>query len=159
MQEWQRQTAWKTKLSQRYNGVGRRKRSNGTQLDGVTSLVSGSSRSAYEPRGRQPGDVHLQPVRLGDDPVYRAGVGLRSPLTGPLPEGILCEEVCGGQFAQFSCTGPYERLGDAREKVARLAVELALAVRPDEFSVQQFVPQPGAVPADEAVTDLLVPIE
>eukprot|EP01033_Poteriospumella_lacustris_P017824 gene17824-12773_t len=81
------------------------------------------------------------------------------PLTGPLPEGILCEEVCGGQFAQFSCTGPYERLGDAREKVARLAVELALAVRPDEFSVQQYVPQPGAVPADEAVTDLLVPIE
>jgi hypothetical protein len=36
---------------------------------------------------------------------------------------------------------------------------LALAVRPDEFSVQQYVTQPGAVPADEAVTDLLVPIE
>eukprot|EP01039_Chlorochromonas_danica_P014913 gene14913-17473_t len=109
--------------------------------------------------GGNPATCTFSQYRLGDDPVYRAGVGLRSPLTGPLPEGILCEEVCGGQFAQFSCTGPYERLGDAREQVARLAVELALAVRPDEFSVQQFVPQPGAVPADEAVTDLLVPIE
>lgn len=109
--------------------------------------------------GGNPATCTFSQYRLGDAAVYRAGVGLPSPLTGPLPEGIRCEEVSGGRFAQFSYTGPYERLGVAREQVARLAVELALAVRPDELSRQQYVTQPGAVPPDCAVTDLLVPIE
>lgn len=97
--------------------------------------------------------------RLGNDPVYRAGVGLPKPLLEPLPEGIFCEEVSGGKFAQFSFTGPYDQLGDAREKVAQLTVELALVTRPGEFCVQQYVTQPGSVPPDRAVTDLLVPVE
>lgn len=88
--------------------------------------------------------------------VYRAGFGLSAPPVD-LPEGMVYETFEGGKYARFVLTGPYTDLPAASGQVWNMVAEKKLAVR-DGFAIESYMNDPRVTPADELVTQILVPI-
>ena len=87
--------------------------------------------------------------------IYRAGFALEAPPT-ELPKGLSYELFPGGSYSKFTLTGPYAQLGPASGRVWQLVKEQKLDLR-DDFAIENYVNDPRATPADQLVTEILVP--
>ena len=87
--------------------------------------------------------------------VYRAGVALAAPPV-ELPEGLDCTEFSGGKYSRFVLTGPYSDLGRASGRVIEIISETKLPLR-DDYFIENYVNDPRKTPAEELITEILVP--
>lgn len=87
--------------------------------------------------------------------VYRAGVVLAAPPAN-LPEGPKHLEFSGGKFSRFVLTGPYEDLGPATTRVMEIIAETKLPLR-DDYFIENYVNDPRTTPAEQLITEILVP--
>ena len=91
----------------------------------------------------------------GAEQVYRAGFALEAP-PSQLPAGLSYELFPGGTYSKFTLTGPYTLLPQATGRVFDLVRELKLDVR-DDFNIENYVTDPRATPAEQLITEILVP--
>ncbi|HEY1985017.1 MAG TPA: GyrI-like domain-containing protein [Terracidiphilus sp.] len=87
--------------------------------------------------------------------VYRAGFALSAPPVD-LPEGLAYEEFHGGTYSQFMLTGPYTDLPAASGKAWNLVAEKNIPLRED-FAIENYANDPRTTPADQLVTQILLP--
>jgi len=86
--------------------------------------------------------------------IYRAGFALAAA-PEQLPEGLQYEKFAGGNYSRFVLTGPYTELPQASGRVWVIAGE-KIQVR-DDFAVENYVNDPRVTPADQLVTEILIP--
>ena len=85
--------------------------------------------------------------------VYRAGVSLSgTPVS--LPDGVEYMKFAGGKYSGFVLTGPYSDLAEASGRVAAIASGMDLR---DDYFIENYVNDPRTTPAEELVTEILVP--
>ena len=94
--------------------------------------------------------------KMGPPNVYRAGFALAAP-PKELPEGLQYEKFAGGKYAKFVLTGPYTQLGEASGKVWATVGAKKIPLR-DDFAIENYVNDPRETPAEELVTEILVPV-
>ena len=87
--------------------------------------------------------------------VYRAGFVLEAP-PSQLPAGLSYEHFHGGKYSKFTLTGPYTLLGEATGRVFELVEKLKIDMR-DDFNIENYVTDPRVTPADQLVTEILIP--
>lgn len=87
--------------------------------------------------------------------IYRAGVTLAAP-PERLPEGVDYTEYGGGKFSRFVLTGPYTDLAQASGRVWEIISNTNLPVR-DDYFIENYVNDPRTTPAEQLVTEILVP--
>ena len=87
--------------------------------------------------------------------IYRAGVSL-SASPDQLPEGLEYTKFGGGKFSRFVLTGPYENLGPATGRVMEIIAETKLPLR-DDYFLENYVNDPRTTPAEQLITEILVP--
>ena len=87
--------------------------------------------------------------------VYRAGFAIGAPPVD-LPEGLSYEMFEGGTYTRFRLTGPYTELPAASGRVWEMAAEQNLKLR-DDFAIENYLNDPRVTPADQLVTEILVP--
>ena len=86
--------------------------------------------------------------------IYRARFALAAA-PQQLPEGLKYEKFAGGKYSRFVLTGPYTELPQASGRAWEIAGE-KIQVR-DEFAVENYVSDPRVTPADQSVTEILIP--
>jgi DNA gyrase inhibitor GyrI len=99
---------------------------------------------------------YISLYRMGPPNLYRAGFALSAPPID-LPEGLRYEKFAGGKYAKFVLTGPYSLLGEASGKVWQTVGEEKIALR-DDFAIENYVNDPRVTPAEQLVTEILVPM-
>jgi AraC family transcriptional regulator len=87
--------------------------------------------------------------------VYRAGVSLAAPPVD-LPEGLEYERFSGGKYSRFVLTGPYSDLPQATGRVWKIAEETNIPLQ-EGFAIENYTNDPRITPADELVTEILLP--
>ena len=87
--------------------------------------------------------------------VYRAGVSLAAPPVD-LPEGLEYERFSGGKYSRFVLTGPYSNLPQATGRAWQVAADKKIPLR-DDFAIEHYTNDPRITPADELVTEILLP--
>ncbi len=87
--------------------------------------------------------------------VYRAGFTLDAP-PKQLPASFEYTAFAGGKYSRFVLTGPYDNLPEASGRVLAIVAEKAISVR-DDFNIENYVNDPNVTPADQLVTEILVP--
>jgi predicted transcriptional regulator YdeE len=85
--------------------------------------------------------------------VYRAGISL-SETPVALPEGVEYLKFPGGKYSGFVLTGPYSGLAEASARV--FAIASAMPLR-DDYFIENYVNDPRTTPAEELITEILVP--
>ncbi len=88
--------------------------------------------------------------------VYRAGFMLATAATR-VPDGLTYERFSGGRFRRFVLTGPYSELPEASGRVWKLVAQEGLKLR-DDFAIEHYVNDPNTTPAEELITEILVPV-
>jgi biotin carboxylase/predicted transcriptional regulator YdeE len=88
--------------------------------------------------------------------VYRAGFALASA-PRHWPEALRYKLLPGGTFKRFILTGPYSDLPEATGRVWQLVTRQCLALRND-FAIENYVNNPNATPAEDLVTEILIPV-
>ena len=87
--------------------------------------------------------------------LYRAGVCLASaPID--LPEGLIYEKFKGGKYSRFVLTGSYENLPAACGRVFEIVSETKIPLR-DDYCLENYVSDPRQTPAEQLVTEILIP--
>jgi effector-binding domain-containing protein len=89
--------------------------------------------------------------------IYRAGFALDSAPAN-LPDGLKYEKFAGGKYSRFVLTGPYTELPQATCRAWEIAQENKLTMR-DDFAVENYVNDPRVTPAEQLVTEILIPTE
>lgn len=89
--------------------------------------------------------------------VYRAGFALEAP-PSQLPAGLTYELFPGGKYGKFTLTGPYTLLGEATGRVFEMVEKLKIDVR-DGFNIENYVNNPRDTPAEQLVTEILIPVK
>ncbi len=87
--------------------------------------------------------------------LYRAGVTV-SGKPEQLPHGL---EYCffpGGKYGRFVLTGPYSDLPAASQRVFQIVAEKKITLR-DDYCIENYVSDPSTSPAEEQITEILVP--
>lgn len=87
--------------------------------------------------------------------VYRAGFALEAP-PSQLPDGLQYELFPGGKYSKFVLVGPYSLLPQASGRVFERVSAQKIPVR-DDFNIEHYVNDPRKTPAEELVTEILVP--
>ena len=87
--------------------------------------------------------------------IYRAGVALAAP-PQTLPQGLGYLEFEGGKYSRFVLTGPYSELGAATSRVMEVIAVTRLPLR-DDYFIENYVNDPKTTPAEELITEILVP--
>jgi effector-binding domain-containing protein len=85
--------------------------------------------------------------------VYRAGVSL-SGTAEALPEGVGYMKFHGGKYSCFVLTGPYSDLAEASGRVFALAAGMPLR---EDYFIENYVNDPRTTPAEQLITEILVP--
>ena len=88
--------------------------------------------------------------------IYRAGFMLASPAQ-QLPAALQYELFAGGRYRRFVLTGPYSDLPEASGRVWQIAAQEHFQLRKD-FAIEHYVNDPNGTPAEDLVTEILVPI-
>ncbi len=91
----------------------------------------------------------------GRTQIYRAGFRLAAPPT-QLPDGLEYEKFSGGKYSRFVLTGPFSDLPAASKRVYEIVAEKGIEMR-DDFSIENYVSDPRTTPAEELITEILVP--
>jgi predicted transcriptional regulator YdeE len=94
--------------------------------------------------------------KMDDELVYRAGVTVNAQPTS-VAEGMKYELIQGGKCLQYTLTGSYSSLYEARERV----YEMTKALNPDRrgsFFIQQYANSAYDTPEEELITHILVPV-
>ena len=89
--------------------------------------------------------------------VYRAGFAVSSEAKD-LPSGLTYEKFKGGKYSRFVLTGSYTDLPAASGRVFELVAERRIGMR-DDFCIENYVTDPSTTPADQNVTEILIPVE
>jgi predicted transcriptional regulator YdeE len=87
--------------------------------------------------------------------VYRAGVSLAAPPVD-LPAGLAYEKFNGGKYSRFVLTGPYSDLPAACGRVFEIVAANGTEQR-DDFCIENYVSDPHTTPAEELITEILIP--
>ncbi len=88
--------------------------------------------------------------------MYRAGFAL-ADAPSHVPDGMAYEHIGGGKYAKFVLTGPYTDLPAASGRVWDIVSEKKLAGR-DDYAIENYVNDPNSTPADQLITQILVPL-
>jgi predicted transcriptional regulator YdeE len=88
--------------------------------------------------------------------IYRAGFALDAPPVD-LPKGLAYEIFPGGKYVRFVLTGPYSDLPQASRRAWEIAAAKGLPIR-DDFAIENYVSDPRVTPAEQLVTEILLPI-
>ena len=89
--------------------------------------------------------------------VYRAGV-FTAEQPVQLPAAVQSTQYGGGQYVRYVVRGSLIHLPEASGRVYASVVQRGLAWKKDEMSVEWYLKDPAVTPADEMVTEILVPI-
>jgi len=95
--------------------------------------------------------------KVGPPNLYRAGFSIAAE-PKELPAGLQYAKFAGGKYARFVLTGPYDQLGEASGKVWKTVAEKKIALR-DDFAIENYVNDPRVTPAEQLVTEILVPMQ
>ncbi len=87
--------------------------------------------------------------------IYRAGFGLSAPPV-ELPEGLAYELFKGGKYSRFVLTGPYSDLPEASRRVFEIVAQKKIPLR-DDFCIENYTNDPRTTPAEQLVTEILIP--
>lgn len=87
--------------------------------------------------------------------IYRAGF-IVDAKPEHIPEGIQYIKFEGGKYSKFVLTGSYENLGPAWGQTMQNIETQKLALR-DAFFFEHYVNDPMVLPADQLITELMVP--
>jgi effector-binding domain-containing protein len=90
-----------------------------------------------------------------DPNTYRAGFSLAAP-PKELPEGLEYFRFPGGKYSRFVLTGPYFDLPEASRRVWEIVAEKGIAIRAD-YAIENYVTDPRTTPAEQLITEILVP--
>lgn len=88
--------------------------------------------------------------------VYRAGVTLGAT-PNHLSQGLQYCVFHGGRYLRFVLSGPYSDLPAATQRVFHIVEERKIELR-DDFWIENYVSDPTTSPAEEQVTQILVPV-
>lgn len=88
---------------------------------------------------------------------YRAGVILMEK-PEVVPEGLSYEPFQGGPYVKFTLYGSYDQLPTASGRVFELVGEKSFQPR-DDFNIEHYVNDPKITPAEELVTEILIPTQ
>jgi effector-binding domain-containing protein len=88
--------------------------------------------------------------------IYRAGFLLSAP-AAKLPEGVRYVRFGGGKYSRFVLTGPYTEMPQASGRVWEIVAEKKITLR-EEFAIEHYVNDPKTTPADQLITEILVPM-
>lgn len=88
---------------------------------------------------------------------YRAGFAIASEPKA-LPAGFAYELFKGGKYSRFVLTGAYSDLPAASGRVFEMVAEQGIEMR-DDFCIENYVTDPSTTPADQNVTEILIPTE
>ena len=88
---------------------------------------------------------------------YRAGFAIESEPSN-LPEGLSYEKFPGGKYDRFVLTGSFSDLPAASARVFDLIAEGGIEMR-DDFCIENYETDPSSTPADQNVTEILIPRE
>ena len=88
--------------------------------------------------------------------IYRAGFLLASAAR-QLPSALRYELFAGGRYRRFVLTGPYGDLPEATGRVWQIAAQEHFELRED-FAIEHYVNDPSVTPAEDLVTEILVPV-
>ena len=88
---------------------------------------------------------------------YRAGFAIASE-PKDLPAGFSYEIFKGGKYNSFVLTGAYTDLPAASGRVFEMVAEQGIEMR-DDFCIENYVTDPSKTPADQNVTEILIPTE
>jgi DNA gyrase inhibitor GyrI len=89
--------------------------------------------------------------------IYRAGFAIASA-PKELPPGLAYEKFAGGKYSRFVLTGPYSDLPVATGRVFQVVAEKGIKMR-EAFCIENYTTDPSVTPADQNVTEILVPTE
>jgi AraC family transcriptional regulator len=87
--------------------------------------------------------------------IYRAGVSLAAEPKN-LPGNLRYEKFKGGKYSRFVLTGPYSDLPEAPGRVFEIVSEKKIQLR-DDYCIENYVNDPRATPAQQLVTEILIP--
>lgn len=87
--------------------------------------------------------------------VYRAGFALEAA-PSELPAGLKYELFPGGKYSKFTLTGPYSQLPEASGRVFDLVQEQGIVVR-EGFNIENYVNDPRVTPAEQLITEIMIP--
>lgn len=88
--------------------------------------------------------------------IYRAGFMLAASAVN-LPPGLVYEKFAGGSYRRFVLTGPYSDLGEASGRVWQIVAQERLRLR-DDFAIEHYMNDPQVTPAEDLVTEILIPV-
>ncbi len=87
--------------------------------------------------------------------IYRAGVSLAAePIN--VPEDLEHTKFKGGKYSRFVLTGPYADLPEACGRVFEVVSETKIQLR-DDYCIENYVNDPRTTPAQQLVTEILIP--
>ena len=87
--------------------------------------------------------------------IYRAGVSLAAEPKN-LPSDLRYEKFSGGKYSKFVMTGAYSNLPEASGRVFEIVAEKKIQMRED-YCIENYVKDPRTTPAEELVTEILIP--
>lgn len=87
--------------------------------------------------------------------IYRAGFALEGSPQG-LPDGLAYERFPGGKYIRFVLTGPYTDLPVASGRAWATVAEKKIQLR-DDFAIENYLNDPRVTPAEQLVTEILIP--
>ncbi|MFZ1087065.1 MAG: GyrI-like domain-containing protein [Terracidiphilus sp.] len=97
---------------------------------------------------------YMSLYKMGPE-IYRAGFSLSAPPVN-VPEGLQYTKFNGGKYIRFVLTGPYSNLPDASGRVWAMVSEQKIQLR-DDFAIEHYLNDPRITPAEQLVTEILVP--
>ena len=97
---------------------------------------------------------YLSLYRMGPN-LYRAGVSV-AEAPNAVPEGLAYELFEGGSYSCFELTGSYAQLPEASRRVWEIAEEEKIPLRAG-FAIENYLKDPRTTPAEELVTEILLP--
>ncbi len=87
--------------------------------------------------------------------LYRAGVSLAAEPKN-LPANLTYEKFKGGKYSRFVLTGSYANLPEASGRVFEIVAEKKIQMR-DDYCIENYTKDPRITPADQLVTEILIP--
>jgi DNA gyrase inhibitor GyrI len=87
--------------------------------------------------------------------IYRAGFSLSAP-PQKLPPDLQYARLVGGKYSRFVLTGAYSNLPEASGRVWSMVAETQIPLR-DDFAVENYLNDPKTTPAEQLITEILVP--
>jgi DNA gyrase inhibitor GyrI len=89
--------------------------------------------------------------------IYRAGFAIESAPKN-VPQGMAYEKFAGGKYSRFVLTGSYSDLPVASGRVFQVVAEKGIRMR-EAFCIENYTTDPNVTPADQNVTEILIPTE